>query len=119
VPMGGHKGFGLALLAEVLASVLPGAALSPDLPPMSAPPGRPFALGHTILVLDPGMFGGREHFLAEAARLADVICSSSADADSAPVRVPGMGAHARELAARQEGLAIPTAVWAQLTDQPS
>jgi (2R)-3-sulfolactate dehydrogenase (NADP+) len=59
-PMGGAKGFALALLVEALAGGLAGPNLAADVTDMFADSdiSRPQGIGHLLIVLDPGRFGG-------------------------------------------------------------
>ncbi len=53
VSMGGHKGWGFGLMAEVLAAALTGSVLSRDVKPLKAPTGEPHDLGQYYLLIDP------------------------------------------------------------------
>lgn len=82
VSMGGYKGWGFGLMAEILAAGLTGGVLSRDVKPLKAPEGAPHDLGQFYVVIDPGNapdFAQKLAILAEAA---------SAD-DGA--RMPGQG----------------------------
>jgi hydroxycarboxylate dehydrogenase B len=83
-PLGGAKGFALALLVEALAGVISGAGAS------SATPG-PDDQGVFILAFDPGRFGAApeiaERLEAMLAYVLDVPLEPGAD----PLRAPGSG----------------------------
>jgi (2R)-3-sulfolactate dehydrogenase (NADP+) len=57
-PLGGAKGFALALLVEALSGALVGPALSPDVTDMFRPEdaGTPQRIGHLVVTLAPGRF---------------------------------------------------------------
>ena len=57
LPVGGHKGYGLALMVEVLSGVLAGAAFGPHLASMYADFDRGQDVGHFFGVMDPAAFG--------------------------------------------------------------
>lgn len=57
VSMGGYKGWGFGLMAEVLAAALTGSVLSRDVKPLKAPEGAPHDLGQYYLIIDPGVSG--------------------------------------------------------------
>ncbi len=57
LPVGGHKGFGLALMVEVLAGVLTGAEFGAQ---AGVTDGRE---GHFFMVIDPGLFIPRDQFI--------------------------------------------------------
>jgi (2R)-3-sulfolactate dehydrogenase (NADP+) len=68
VSMGGHKGWGFGLMAEVLAAALTGSVLSRDVKPLKAPEGAPHDLGQYYLLIDPSVssdFGDKVAALAD------------------------------------------------------
>lgn len=82
VSMGGYKGWGFGLMAEILAAGMTGGVLSQDVKPLKAPDGPPHDLGQYYIVIDPSTsadFGPR---------LAALALAASAD-DGA--RMPGQG----------------------------
>ncbi|TKG69269.1 Ldh family oxidoreductase [Prauserella endophytica] len=84
-PLGGAKGFALALLVESLAGGLAGPNLSADVPDMftesDAP--NPQRIGHVLLTLDPARFAGDT---TAAAKRLDRLAASVEDAGG---RLPG------------------------------
>jgi LDH2 family malate/lactate/ureidoglycolate dehydrogenase len=104
--LGGHKGYGLAMMVEVLSSTLPGAQFA--LLRMQNDPGASHAdVGHFFLAMDPAAFRAPGAFEAELDDMIDALrATRPADPDQ-PVRVPGDPEHeerARRLAA---GIPIP------------
>ncbi len=81
-PLGGafgYKGAGLAGMAEILAAVLTGGGLSPDLLPMGGPDfSTPRGLGAFVLALDPAAFAGAEAMARALARYLDALRASPA-----------------------------------------
>jgi (2R)-3-sulfolactate dehydrogenase (NADP+) len=70
VSMGGYKGWGFGLMAEILAAGMTGGVLSRDVKPLKAPEGPPHDLGQYYMIIDPSAspeFGTRLAGLAEAA----------------------------------------------------
>ena len=55
--MGGYKGWGLGLMAELLAAGLTGSAVSRDVKPLKAVKEPPHDLGQYYLLIDPGISG--------------------------------------------------------------
>jgi (2R)-3-sulfolactate dehydrogenase (NADP+) len=53
VSMGGYKGWGFGLMAEVLAAGMTGSVVSRDVKPLKAPEGPPHDLGQFYLLMDP------------------------------------------------------------------
>mmetsp|Transcript_23351 Transcript_23351/g.40709 ORF Transcript_23351/g.40709 Transcript_23351/m.40709 type:complete len:329 (+) Transcript_23351:6561-7547(+) len=101
VSMGGYKGWGFGLMAELLAAGMTGGVLSHDVKPLKAPDGPPHDLGQYYLLIDPSTsdaFGDR---LAALAALVD--------ADAAG-RLPGQN---RVLA---DPVDVDPAAWVQALD---
>ena len=57
VSMGGYKGWGFGLMAELLAAGLTGGVVSRDVEPLKAFEGPPHDLGQYYLLIDPGVSG--------------------------------------------------------------
>lgn len=100
LPAGGSRGYGLALMAEVLASAFTGSAMSLDTPSLAAPEGPPHSLGLFCLVLDPSAIAGAQ-FHHTLGRLQDAIESQPG------ARLPGTRARAGEC------LTVDGALWRQ------
>ncbi|MEL6809301.1 MAG: Ldh family oxidoreductase [Pseudomonadota bacterium] len=62
VSMGGYKGWGFGLMAELLAAGMTGGVLSRDVKPLKTPDGPPHDLGQFYIMIDPSAsddFAGR------------------------------------------------------------
>jgi (2R)-3-sulfolactate dehydrogenase (NADP+) len=53
VSMGGYKGWGFGLMAELLAAGMTGGVVSRDVKPLKAPEGPPHDLGQYYILIDP------------------------------------------------------------------
>jgi (2R)-3-sulfolactate dehydrogenase (NADP+) len=105
LPIGGGKGFALAVLVEVLAGTLAGAVLSPELPLPWAAPEQAARPGLLLLAFDPAAFG--EGYGERVARMVGAL-------EAAGARIPGARrARLREKAMR-EGLEVGEALQAEL-----
>ncbi|MGK7754631.1 MULTISPECIES: Ldh family oxidoreductase [unclassified Roseovarius] len=58
VSMGGYKGWGFGLMAEMLAAGMTGSRAGVDLGPLKAPEGAPHDIGDFYLIMDPDVSGG-------------------------------------------------------------
>lgn len=56
MPLAGYKGYGLALMVEIVSSLLSGAPLGPELTRMFPPAGSKRKLGHFFMVIDIARF---------------------------------------------------------------
>ena len=84
VSMGGYKGWGFGLMAELLAAGMTGGVVSRDVKPLKAPDGPPHDLGQYYLLMDPDASG------AFFDRLAQVEAGVALDAERG-ARMPGQG----------------------------
>jgi len=74
VPIGGHKGYGLALTMEILAGVLTGAGFGSDhRRERLKQPGAQPDFGHFFIAIDPGVFMPPREFAGRVDRLIDEI----------------------------------------------
>ena len=98
VSMGGYKGWGFGLMAELLAAGMTGGVVSRDVKPLKAPEGPPHDLGQYYLLIDPEASG--DFF----ARLAEVAAGVALDEGA---RMPGQGKN------EADPVTLEDAVWAQ------
>lgn len=101
VSMGGYKGWGFGLMAELLAAGLTGGVVSRDVKPLKAPDGPPHDLGQYYLLMDPDASG------AFFDRLAQVEAGVALDAERG-ARMPGQGK------ALTDPVTLDDAVWQQV-----
>ena len=112
---GGHKGYGLGLMVQILSATMTGASFSP-LRNRSQRDGEPDNIGHFFLALDPRALrpdGGYEEDIAEM--IAMLRATPPAD-PALPVLVPGdpeMTERARRLSA---GVPIPATLDRHIRD---
>ena len=77
---GGHKGWGMGVMVEILAAGMTGGLNSVDVAPLKAPDGDPHDLGQFYILIDPA---GSPDFTDRVARLVEVV---EADPEA---RLPG------------------------------
>ncbi|PZX11217.1 LDH2 family malate/lactate/ureidoglycolate dehydrogenase [Palleronia aestuarii] len=112
-PLGGHKGYGLATMVEILSSTLSGAAQTP----LRGTPGRGHDVGHFVLALDPALLRGSQRAFEDD--LSDMVAAlrATVPADPAtPVLVAGDPEYAREADRLAHGIPMPPKLDAQLRD---
>ena len=95
--LGSHKGYGLAMMVEVLASVLGGANVG-GIDLTTGEPGRFIEVGHFFMALDPAFFNAG--FAGDLGGLMAELRASPPIDPARPVLVPGDPEHA----ARRERL---------------
>jgi len=108
VPAGGAKGAMLALMIELLAVALTGAAFGFEMDSFFSATGNSARLGQGFLAIDPGALAGSEIY---GDRVEALVAAMLAD-DS--VRLPGYRRYENREKARRDGIALPDAMIAEL-----
>ena len=94
----GHKGYGMAILAEALTQAVPGYGRADD------PKGT--TIGIFLQVIDPQAFGGLDAFTRQSQWLVDA-CHANPPLPGGPrVRLPGEHALVRQRQAREQGVPL-------------
>lgn len=106
LPIGGYKGYGLAVMIGLLAGTLNNAAVGKDTIDFNAHHDLITNTGQTIIAVDPSAFGNQEQFVERVITLVNDLKASSRLPGVNEIRVPGDGA-AKSMAQRlQEGIPI-------------
>lgn len=113
LPWGGHRGYGLALVVQVLAILAGGKMVADEVTDS----------GFFFLVFDPKVLGAEADFTRQVTELVDHIENSRPALGIEKVRVPGRGSLARRRAAQEAGtIEVDQAVYdtlAALRDGPA
>ena len=99
LPIGGYKGYGLAVMIGLLAGALNNAAVGRGTIDFNAHHDLVTNTGQTIIAVDPSAFGNKEDFVARVTTLVNDLKNSSTLPGVKEIRVPGEGA-ARTMAER-------------------
>jgi len=89
LPAGGAKGFGLALVVDLLCGVLSGGAMGDAVQPLYGDPGTPYDCSHCFIAIDVARFADPAVAAAATAAYAARIRASRVIAGAVPARVPG------------------------------
>lgn len=92
LPIGGHKGYGLALMISLLAGSLNGAAVGKDTINFNVHHDLVTNTGQALIALDPSVFGNREEFIQRVSTVVKDIKSSNKLPGVNEIRIPGEGA---------------------------
>lgn len=106
LPTGGPKGYGLALIVDVLTGVLSGGAFGAGVRGLYADTTVPNDCAHFFLAIHPGAFGSGHDFARNALRLADEIEASPTKPGTDRVYLPGQLEHERSETATSSGIRI-------------
>jgi LDH2 family malate/lactate/ureidoglycolate dehydrogenase len=112
-PAGGHKGFGLALLWEVLTGVLGGLAFGPNVG-ATEDLTRPQEVSHFLLALDPTAYLPLELFTARVDSLIEQIRAVPPAPGIERAYAPGEQGFARAAARERDGIPLSARRQAEL-----
>lgn len=90
LPIGGHKGYGLALMVDLFAGLLSNAGYLTHIKSWQDAPDEPQNLGHFFILIDTKRLGSSEWLSARMMDFANILIESPAADPTKPVIVPGM-----------------------------
>ncbi|UFH50461.1 Ldh family oxidoreductase [Pseudomonas sp. KNUC1026] len=114
LPIGGHKGYGLALMVDLFAGLLSNAAYLTHVKSWVDAPDEPQNLGHFFILIDTARLGSTAWLAERMSDFAAILHGSPAIDQQAPVIVPGeieLGKMRRHL---KTGLALDASTHALL-----
>lgn len=114
LPVGGHKGYGFAVMVEVLAAVLGCAGVLSEVKSWNCEPGRDANTGHCFFTFNPEYFGGLAAFRARMDAMIEEMTSAPKAPGVERIYYPGELEFIREAEARQLGVPLGAASSAQL-----
>jgi hydroxycarboxylate dehydrogenase B len=114
LPFGGHKGYALMLLVELLAGALTGAGVTQR--PATVPTGQLGWAGNStfLVVLDPGVFTDKDRFLSDVDGLFARLDGVKPAAGFKRVVVPGEPEVEQRERRLRDGFPIPRVIWDQI-----
>jgi LDH2 family malate/lactate/ureidoglycolate dehydrogenase len=115
MPIGGYKGYGLALIVGMLAGTLSGAAMGKEVIDFNHDFVTPTNTGQAILAIDISAFGDVAAFKARVDHLVREIRASERMPDVDRIWLPGEQSHAKRVQQERDGIALAPALVAQLT----
>lgn len=106
LPFGEHKGYGIALMIDILAGVLSGAGFGPHLGPLWNNSATHQNLGFCLLAIDIASFVAVEVFKNKIDRMIDEIKASKKAPDTDEILVPGEIEFHNEQYNREHGIVV-------------
>ncbi len=88
-PFGAHKGYGIALVIDVLTGVLMGAEYGPHITAMYGDYEKPRKLASTMIAIDPQTYAGFDHFINKMDAMVDDLHNQLPAPGFDSVLVPG------------------------------
>ncbi|MBV8166027.1 MAG: Ldh family oxidoreductase [Alphaproteobacteria bacterium] len=110
LPIGGYKGYGLALVVGLLAGTLNGAAMGRDVIDFNADAETPTNTGQAVVAIDPAAFGEPEDFKSAVDKLVRDLRAAERMPGVDRIRVPGERSHETMLTQKRDGIALPPAL---------
>jgi LDH2 family malate/lactate/ureidoglycolate dehydrogenase len=106
LPIGGYKGYGLALIVGLLAGTLNGAAMGRDVIDFNADAQSPTNTGQAIAAIDIAAFGDVGEFKRQVDRLVRDLRESERMPHVDRIWLPGEHSHAKRLQSEREGIPL-------------
>lgn len=115
MPLGGYKGFGLAMMVEILCAVLSGGAMSLEVGGIRIK-NRPMRVSQFFMALDVERFMPREEFTERIRALIGMMKSAAPATGYDEVLVAGEPEWRNEERRRVSGIPLSDGVWKTMTD---
>jgi len=109
LPFGEHKGYGLAVMVELMTAVLGMSGMMSGVHSWNTQPGRDADTGHSFIVLNPKFFGGEAAFLDRVDAMIDELKRCPTVEGAKEILYPGELEWRREAQAKAEGIELPEA----------
>ena len=106
LPIGGYKGYGLAVMIGLLAGALNNAAVGKGTIDFNAHHDLITNTGQTIIAIDPSAFGDKDAFIGRVIDLVEDLKRSSTLPGVKEIRVPGDGAAKTMLERAKYGIPV-------------
>ncbi len=116
LPIGGYKGYGLALVIGILAGTLNGAAMGKDVVDFNADDTSVTNTGHAIVAINVEAFQPVAEFKQQVDTLIRDIRGSRRLPGVDRIRLPGEGSHAARADRAKNGIPLPTPLLASLNE---
>jgi LDH2 family malate/lactate/ureidoglycolate dehydrogenase len=110
LPIGGYKGYGLALVFGLLAGTLNGAAMGKDVIDFNADDAAPTNTGQAIVAIDPAAFGDVKEFKRRVDAVVRDLRASRRMPGVERILMPGEQSHEKRALAAREGIALAPAL---------
>jgi LDH2 family malate/lactate/ureidoglycolate dehydrogenase len=114
LPIGGYKGYGLALVVGLIAGTLNGAAMGRDVIDFNADAKSATNTGQAVVAIDPSAFGDVAGFKAAVDKVIRDLRGSERMPGVERIRMPGEQSHAKSVRQRKEGIAISASLMQNL-----
>jgi L-2-hydroxycarboxylate dehydrogenase (NAD+) len=114
LPLGGHKGFGLSLLVDILCGVITGGSFQDQLKSMYRYPNDPSNTAHLMIVINPLALISKQQMKERMSDFIRTIKESPMWDPDSEMLLPGEIEYRKEQERRRDGIPIPAALYDEL-----
>ena len=114
LPLGGHKGFGLSLLVDILCGVITGGSFQHQLKSMYRYPNDPSNTAHLMIVINPLALISKEQMKERMSDFIRTVKESPMWNPDSEMLLPGEIEYRKERERRRDGIPIPAALYDEL-----
>jgi LDH2 family malate/lactate/ureidoglycolate dehydrogenase len=111
--LGGHKGYGLAIFAQILSGALGGGSFSP-IRNRTQKGSDPDNIGHFFMALNPAAFRPFDEFTADVDTVVETLRDTKPSTPGQPVLIPGDPEWAERKERQAMGIPIPAPLVAKI-----
>lgn len=108
LPVGGHKGYGLSLVVDLLCGVISGGAFQFGLGGMYKTPDKPSDTGHMMIVIDPEIALDRASLIDRMIQFYATIKGSPMWQPDKEMLLPGEIEYRTQIRREREGIPLPS-----------
>jgi ureidoglycolate dehydrogenase (NAD+) len=116
LPIGNHKGLGLALFIDIMAGVMTGSGFGPEVLSIYKELKKPNRCGHLLIALDIARFLPLEEFQSRIERMSRYIKESPRRSGVEKIYLPGEMELETEKVRREQGIPISEVVCRELAE---
>jgi L-2-hydroxycarboxylate dehydrogenase (NAD+) len=114
LPVGGHKGLGLAYVVDILCGLITGGVFQHDIKSMYKHPDDPSLTGHFMIVINPSILLPQDELAERMAFFIHTIKTSPTWDAAQALMIPGEIEQRTAVQRRQTGIPIPANLYAEL-----
>lgn len=115
LPLGGHKGFGLSLVVDILAGVITGGAFQFHIKSMYKSPDDPSETAHLMLVMDPSVIMSTDDLKTRMSEFYQTLKASPMWERDKEMLLPGELEYRKQQEREQTGIPTPPELYKELT----
>jgi LDH2 family malate/lactate/ureidoglycolate dehydrogenase len=116
LPIGNHKGYGLALFIDILAGVITGSGFGPEVLSIYKELKKPNRCGHLFIALNIARFLPLEEFQNRIKKMSRYIKESPRRTDVERIYLPGEIELANEKVRSEQGIPISAKIYGELAE---